>query len=353
MDNIIRMEKIVKVFPPDVIALDSVSVEFIKGELHAVVGENGAGKSTLMKILFQLEHQNAGKIFYRDKPIKFSTPGEAISHGIGMVHQEIMLISEYSIWENIILGKEPTKTFGRIDKNLSIDAVQQIIDDFKFNLDAKSIVNDISIAAKQKVEILKLMYRNVEVLILDEPTAVLTPQEIPHLFDELKLLCRRGKTIIFISHHLDEVMHISDRITVLRKGNKVATVDTGCTNKKELARMMVNRDVIFDPLRTKKETGEIVCSVNNLSYSDAFGKQRLKNINFYVKKSEIVGIASVEGNGQFELVNCLIGISQADSGRFMITNSNLINSPILQRRKLMGFVPQDRVKMGASVNDTT
>ncbi len=254
METIIEMKDIIKVFPPNVVALDNVSVEFRKGEIHAIIGENGAGKSTLMKVLYGLEQASNGEILHLGKQVHFSEPGEAIKAGIGMVHQEILLIQEYSIWENIILGTEPVGKFGKIDHKRARKLVLDKVDEFEFNLNPDSKVEDISIAARQKVEILKLLYRNVDVLILDEPTAVLTPQEIPQLFDELRRLRDTGKTILFISHHLDEVITLSDRITVMRKGEKVATVEANETNKEELARMMVGREVLFSSQREKKNS---------------------------------------------------------------------------------------------------
>ncbi|HPO59430.1 MAG TPA: ATP-binding cassette domain-containing protein, partial [Anaerolineaceae bacterium] len=224
MDNLIEMRDIVKVFPPHVVALDRVTVSFKPGEIHSIVGENGAGKSTLMKVLYGLEHRDAGEIIYRGQPVAFRNPGEAIEAGIGMVHQEILLINEYKVWENVVLGQEPVNWFGKIDENRARQQVQQKIEEFQFNLNPDAVVDEISIAARQKVEILKLLYRNVSVLIMDEPTAVLTPQEIPQLFNELRRLRDNGHTILFISHHLEEVLELSDRITVMRRGKLIDTV---------------------------------------------------------------------------------------------------------------------------------
>jgi len=195
---LIEMQHIVKVFPPDVVALNDVTVAFRQGEIHAIVGENGAGKSTLMKVLYAMEMMNSGQIFYHQEPVNFISTGDAIANGIGMVHQEILLIPEYSIWQNVVLGLEPVKQLGKIDEKKAVTEVQKKIDEFGFNLDPKAMVRDISVAAQQKVEILKLLYRNVSVLIMDEPTAVLTPQEIPQLFNELRRLRDNGHTILFL-----------------------------------------------------------------------------------------------------------------------------------------------------------
>jgi general nucleoside transport system ATP-binding protein len=349
METIIEMKDMVKVFPPNVVALDSVTTDFRKGEIHAIVGENGAGKSTLMKVLYGLESKNSGEITYKGQPVHFKGPGEAIAAGIGMVHQEILLIQQYTIWENIVLGIEPVNFLGKIKQAEARRSVQQKIDEFKFNLNPDDKVEDISIAARQKVEILKLLYRNVEVLILDEPTAVLTPQEIPQLFSELQRLRDNGKTILFISHHLDEVLTLSDRITVMRKGKKIATVEAKDTNKEDLARMMVGRDVLFLSKRTVKQPGPVVFSMENLTYIDSAKRTRLDNINLQVRSGEIVGIAGVEGNGQFELVNSIMGLTRPTSGKILVNERELISADILERRKFVSFVSQDRSKMGAAV----
>ena len=349
METIIEMKDIVKVFPPNVVALDAVNTDFRKGEIHAIVGENGAGKSTLMKVLYGLESNNGGEIRFRGQQVNFRDPGEAIAAGIGMVHQEILLIQEYTIWENVVLGIEPSGLFGKINQLQARRNVQQKINEFNFNLNPDDKVEDISVAARQKVEILKLLYRNVEVLILDEPTAVLTPQEIPQLFSELQRLRDTGKTILFISHHLDEVLTLSDRITVMRKGKKIATVDASDTNKEDLARMMVGRNVLFLSQRETKQPGQVVFSIENLTYLDGNKHKRLDNLKLQVRAGEIVGIAGVEGNGQFELVNSIMGLSHPSSGRIQVNSNDLTKAEILERRKFISFVSQDRSKMGAAV----
>lgn len=349
METIIEMNNIVKVFPPNIVALDKVTVEFKKGEIHAIVGENGAGKSTLMKVLYALESTNEGDILYKNKAVHFKGPGEAMAAGIGMVHQEILLIQEYTVWENIVLGIEPVGLFGKIDREKARKSVRQKIEEFKFNLNPDDVVENISIAARQKVEILKLLYRNVEVLILDEPTAVLTPQEIPQLFSELKRLRDNGKTILFISHHLDEVLELSDRITVMRKGQKIATVDAKDTNKVELAKMMVGRNVLFLSKRKPQQPGSAVVSIEDLTYIDSKKRTRLEKVNLQIRAGEVVGIAGVEGNGQFELVNSIMGLINPTDGKILVKGNDLKNADILERRKFISFVSQDRSKMGAAV----
>lgn len=349
VENLIEMQNIVKVFPPSLVALDNVTVEFRKGEIHAIVGENGAGKSTLMKILYGMEERGAGEILHHGKPIHFKQPGDAIASGIGMVHQEILLIPEYTVWENVVLGVEPRNVWGRLDAAKAQAQVAQKIEEFQLNLNPTALVEDISVAARQKVEILKLLFRNVSVLILDEPTAVLTPQEIPQLFSELRRLKDNGHTILFISHHLDEVIELSDRTTVLRKGQKIATVETASTSKRELAQMMVGREVIFSSIANQGQPGEVVFSVENLNHAHHNGHQFLKDINFAVRAGEIVGVAGVEGNGQLELVNAIMGLLEHTSGRISVNGKEITHLPILERRKLISFVSQDRGKMGASI----
>ncbi len=348
MSELIEIRNLVKIFPPNVIALNDVSVYFHEGEIHALIGENGAGKSTLMKILYGMQPADSGQILINGKTVQFANPGEAIAARIGMVHQEILLINEYTVWENVVLGMEPVGLFHRIDRDKARQQVRTKIDEFQFNLDPDARVADLSVAARQKVEILKLLFRNVSILILDEPTAVLTPQEIPQLFDELRRLRDDGHTILFISHHLDEVIELSDRITVLRKGQKVATIDTKDVTEKMLAEMMVGREVIFDKIKDGIPPGVAVLDCQNISLrSPITNKMLLQNISFQVHASEIVGIAGVEGNGQLELVEVMMGLRAADQGSLKINGSDLSGSSILERRKFMAFVSQDRSRMGA------
>ena len=351
-NKFIEMQNIVKVFPPDVVALNNVSVDFREGEIHAIVGESGAGKSTLMKILYAMENKNAGQIYYKGQLIQFSSTKDAIANGIGMVHQEILLIPEYSIWENVVLGLEPVKSFGKIDQEKAIRSVQSKIDEFGFNLTPTELVENISVAAQQKVEIVKLLYRNVSVLIMDEPTAVLTPQEIPQLFNELRRLRNNGRTIIFISHHLDEVLTLSDRVTVLRRGRYIGTVDSKGTSKEVLAKMMVGREVLFSSIRKKKEKGTESFKVSQLSYKDKDNFVRLQDINFNVSSGEIVGIAGIEGNGQFELVNTIMGLIQPQEGKIFIGGKDITYMNILDRRKMLSYVSQDRKSMGSSATNS-
>jgi ABC-type uncharacterized transport system ATPase subunit len=349
MTDIIALHDIVKVYPPSVLAVDDVSVTFRKGEIHSLVGENGAGKSTLMKLLYGLVPFDSGRIVFDGATVHFRDPGDAIAQGIGMVHQEIELIPQYRVWENVVLGAEPVRAWGRLDGRRAIEAVRGKIEEFRFNLDPLARVDEISVAARQKVEILKLLYRNVSVLILDEPTAVLTPQEIPQLFAELKRLRDGGHTILFISHRLDEVLSLSDRITVMRKGKKIATVAAAETSKEALAQMMVGRQVIFTSRREEHPRGEIVFEARNLSRERADGLRLLDAVSFTVHSGEIVGIAGVEGNGQFELVNALMGLIEPSGGSAWVKGRDITELSILERRRLVSFVSQDRGGMGSSL----
>jgi len=343
------MRGITKVFPPDVMALEDVSVSFRQGEIHAIVGENGAGKSTLMKVLYGQERATRGAVFLQGRPVHFREPGEAIARGLGMVHQEILLVPEYTVWENVVLGAEPATAFGRLDAAQARARVQAKIAEFGFALDPDARAGEISVAARQKIEILKLLYRAVSVLILDEPTAVLTPQEIPQLFDELRRLRDSGQTILFISHHLDEVLALSDRVTILRKGRKVDTVSAAGLSKTQLAQLMIGREIAFTRRRSPGERGPVVAALHDLTYVDGEGRERLKAFSLDVHAGEIVGVAGVEGNGQLELVNVLIGLAPASSGRFCLNGHDLTHASILERRRHMAFVPQDRRAQGASV----
>lgn len=349
MGDIIEMKDIFKIFPPNLVALDDVSLTFKEGEIHAIVGENGAGKSTLMKILYGMQPADKGEIYLKGNKVKFNDPGEAIAAGIGMVHQEILLIPQYTVWENVVLGKEPVKFLDHLDMKLARAQVKAKIEEFHLNLDPDVKVADLSVAARQKVEILKLLFRNVSVLIMDEPTSVLTPQEVPQLFGELKRLRDDGHTIMFISHHLDEVLELSDRVTVLRKGHKVGTIETSVATKPGLAQMMVGREVIFEAIRDTHKPGDVLFEIKDLNYTDSNKKPRLQNINLKVKAGEIVGVAGVEGNGQLELVNVIMGLLKPQSGVIRAQGADITDLPILEKRRRIAFVTQDRANMGACV----
>jgi simple sugar transport system ATP-binding protein len=345
--------RIRKTFPPATLALDDVSLSCERGEIHAIVGENGAGKSTLMKVLYGLEHADSGTIEFDGRRLAIRSPRDALAAGIGMVHQELVQVPEFTVWENVVLGIEPVGPFGSLNANDAARYVQSRIDEFGFGLRAGARLGDLSVAARQKIEILKLLCRDVRVLILDEPTAVLTPQEIPPFFDELRRLRDAGRTLLFISHHLDEVLELCDRVTVLRRGVHVATRPAAELTRSELATLMVGRDV-DSQRRVERETilGPVVLQLDALRVAAADGRPALIDVSLQVHESEIVGVAGVEGNGQAELVETLIGLTAPEriAGFIQIAGVRLTrNATILERRRHLSFVPADRGGAGSAL----
>lgn len=348
----IQMKDIVKVYPPDKIALNRVSIDIRAGEIHSVIGENGAGKSTLMKVLFGLEKANEGEIFIRGGKINISTPQEAVRQGIGMVHQEFMQIGEYTVIENIVLGDEPTKR-GLLNLNASRKKLEKIMKDFKFDIPLDAKIKDISIAAQQKVEIVKLLFRDVDTLILDEPTAVLAPQEVEELFVLLRRIRGQGKTIIFISHKLNEVLEISDRITVMRQGQYVWTKNNEKLTKSDLANAMVGRSVMLTVDKQPAKPGAVIMEIEGLSMKNGAVSHRkdLDDVSFGIRTGEIVGIAGVEGNGQYELIQAVMGLLPAE-GSIRIDGKDISRLPVRERRRLIAYVPQDRKQSGSSQEES-
>lgn len=342
------MRSLIKVYPPDTLALDQVDLTIKEGEIHSLIGENGAGKSTLMKVLYGMIPASSGEISVRGRRVRYASPREAVAAGIGMVHQEFMLVPSYTIYENVILGAEPVGRLGALRNAEARRHVQSLVDRYGLNLSIDDRVRDTSVGAQQKVEILKLLYRDVGVLIMDEPTAVLTPQETSELFRRLRDLNAAGKTIIFISHKLDEVLELSDTITVMRRGRRVATWENRGLGKPDLARAMVGRDVVFSVDKPPASCGDVVFESRDLSYVDAGGRRRLDGVSFAVRRGEIVGIAGVEGNGQFELVQLVTGLTPVQSGQVKICGRDVTGVPVIERRKLMCYVPQDRKMSGSA-----
>jgi len=347
----IEMKDIYKIYPPDVLALEGVNFSLEKGEIHSLIGENGAGKSTLMKILYGMVPLSKGKIFINDAEQKIHNPSIAIELGIGMVHQEFMLIPSFKVYENVILGSEETKSFGIIDKNKVLKDLEDIERRYNFDVDLYATTSTLSVAAQQKVEILKLLYRQVDTLIFDEPTAVLTPQETEQLFEEIKNMKKMGKTIVFISHKLEEVLEISGRITVMRKGKVIATLENKNLSKNELARMMVGKEVLFNLEKKFIEPRDIIFKAENLTTdSKKRNSSTLKNVNIVVKSGEIVGIAGVEGNGQSEIIKCIIGEILPKKGKITINDRSVTTLSIRERRLLIGYIPADRKNYGLALN---
>ena len=343
--EILKLSRITKRFE-NIVANDDIDLEIKKGETHCLLGENGAGKTTLMKILFGLYSPDHGSIFIDGRLVDIQNPSQAIDLGIGMIHQSFMLVDLLSVVENIVAGHEPRKAIF-LDMAKAKKDVQELSNKYGLRVDPDAKIEDISVGEQQRVEILKALYRNIDILILDEPTSVLTPQEVEELFSVLKKLKADGKTIIFITHKLKETMAISDRITVLRSGKKVGTVDKAETNPGELARMMVGRDVILNIVKKEKKPGGIILQIKNLSASNQISHLRLKNINLALKEGEIVGIAGVAGNGQLELEEVLMGLRETDKGEILLNNVNITKASTAKRRESgIVHIPSNRLKRG-------
>lgn len=344
--KIIEMSGIHKSFP-NVKALQDSSFNLYPGEIHSIVGENGAGKSTMMKILYGIYTPDEGTIRIRDKTVHSLTASEAIEWGIGMVHQEFMLVQEFTVLENIILGCEPRKPCGRINFKSAREAIGKYTSTYKLAIHPNRKARDISVGEAQRVEIIKTLYRGAEVLILDEPTAVLTPQESIKLFDILENLRKDGKSIIFISHKLNEVMAISDRITVMRHGRHIATLPKSETTIPELAKLMVGRDVFLNTQRTEGKAGDLLLSVQNVYVPGERELSKLRGLSLDIYKGEILGIAGVDGNGQQELVEALTGLRPVERGRVLFREREIQNlSPLAIRERGISHIPEDRNTRG-------
>lgn len=349
--TVLQMNHIMKIYGNGVVANEDVSLELRKGEIHAMLGENGAGKSTLMKVLFGLEAPDQGEIILKGQPTTIKSPQDAISKGIGMVHQHFMLVPSLTVAENIILGVAPKKGLF-IDMDKAVKAAEDIAKEYNFDIDVRQKVEEIPVGIKQKVEILKALYRGAEILILDEPTAVLTPQETDELFIQLMKLREKGHTIIFISHKLDEIKKICDRATIMRNGRSMGTYDVKDISTQEMSRLMVGREVSlkFD----KKEqhlTDDVFMRVRNLTVHNAQGVLKVDNLSFDLKGGEILGIAGVEGNGQSELIDTLTGLNKNYSGEVKIKGEDIAKDSIEDIRELkLAHIPEDRMTSGCAGN---
>lgn len=352
MSSLLEMRKITKVYPNGVLANDAVDFEVKKGEIHALVGENGAGKTTLMKILFGLELPDEGEVYYKGQRLQITSPLQAIKNGIGMVHQHFMLAPSLTVTENIVLGVEPRKGF-RFDWDTAVQTVQELAERYNLHVDPEAKIRDIPIGMRQKVEILKALLRGAELLVLDEPTAVLTPQETDELFASLIELKRQGHTMIFISHKLNEVKQITDRITVMRGGRLVGVRNTADVTEADISRLMVGRDVLLRVEKPPAKPREKVLEVENLSYFTPEGKPILDNVSLTVRAGEIVGIAGVEGNGQRELVEVLTGLRTAHGGVFKLAGETIRTGTPHRLRKLgVAHIPEDRLLHGVAAEAT-
>jgi general nucleoside transport system ATP-binding protein len=343
---VLELRGITKRFP-GVLANDHVDLDLTRGEVHALLGENGAGKSTLMNVLYGLYHPDEGEIFIKGKRITIDSPKAAIEHGIGMVHQHFMLIPVMTVAENIVLATEPRRGGVFLDYDAAIQRVRDLAASFNFAIDADAKVQDITVGQQQRVEILKALYRGAEILILDEPTAVLTPQEADELFGILKTLQREGMSIIFISHKLREVLEIADRVTVLRRGKKVDTVPREGATRDTLARLMVGREVLLRVEKRPAHPGEPLMTVEGLRVVDDRGLEAVRGVSFDVHAGEIVGIAGVDGNGQTELIDALTGLRMPAEGRIVVGGEDLTNANASTRLDSgMGHIPEDRQRRG-------
>ncbi|PLR69809.1 MULTISPECIES: ABC transporter ATP-binding protein [Bacillaceae] len=345
MEYVIEMLGIRKEFP-GIVANDNINLQVKKGEIHALLGENGAGKSTLMNVLFGLYQPEKGEIRVKGNAVNITNPNIANDLGIGMVHQHFMLVNNFTVTENIILGNEPTKT-GKINLKDAEKQVKEISEKYGLAVNPSAKISDISVGMQQRVEILKTLYRGAEILIFDEPTAVLTPQEIKELITIMKALIKEGKSIILITHKLKEIMEVCDRVTVIRKGEGIGTVNVAETNPNELAALMVGREVLFTTEKMEAHPKEEVLKIDNLVVKDSRNVTVIDSLNLSVKAGEIVGIAGVDGNGQSELIEAITGLMSSESGSILLNGKDISNQrPRSITEAGVGHIPQDRHKHG-------
>ena len=342
----VSMQNITKRFPL-VVANDAVDFDLSWGEVHALIGENGAGKSTLMKILYGLQEQDEGQILIDGKPVRFRSPKDAIALGIGMVHQHFMLVEPLTVAENIVLGSEPTSGVA-LNYASARKRTAELIEQFGFDIKPDTKIEDLPVGFQQQVEILKTLYRNARILIMDEPTAVLTPQETRKLFGFIRDYAAQGNAVVFISHKLDEVMEICDRMSVMRDGKMIGTVKREDTDQRQLANMMVGREVILRVEKSEATPGEVGLELKHLTVNSALKDKPIVNsVSFTVRRGEIVGIAGIEGNGQSELVECIAGLLPADSGEILLEGRSATLENAKERREEgLSHIPEDRYERG-------
>ncbi|MGE5553881.1 MAG: ABC transporter ATP-binding protein [Betaproteobacteria bacterium] len=345
MEPIVRLRGITKRFP-GVLANDGIDLDIMPGTVHALLGENGAGKTTLMNILYGLYQPDEGEIFIRGERVRVTDPNVAIRHGIGMVHQHFMLIPPFTVAENIVLGKEPRRGLN-LDLKRAVKAVEELSARYGLKVDPWSRVESISVGMQQRVEILKALYRGAEVLILDEPTAVLTPQEVRELKMIVDSLAAQGKAIIFITHKLKEIMEMAQVVTVIRRGRVIKTLPTAGTNPRELASLMVGREVILEVRKAPAQLGEEALRIEGLTANNNRRLPALRGVDLEVRRGEILGIAGVDGNGQTELVEVLTGLRPATGGRVLLKGREVTRLRTRPRlRAGLGHIPEDRQKRG-------
>jgi general nucleoside transport system ATP-binding protein len=344
---VLEMRGITKRFPTGTLANDAIDLDVRRGEIHALLGENGAGKSTLMNILYGLVPPDAGEILIDGRAVTIRDPADAIARGIGMVHQHFMLVPVLSVAENVVLGNEIVRAGQFLDLDQAAKHIKLFAEKLGFDIEPASRIDQLSVGQQQRVEILKAIYRNARILVLDEPTAVLTPQETREIFDVLRRLRSEGASIIFISHKLDEVMEIADRITVIRRGKVVGSRRPGETNENDLAELMVGRAVSLRVDRGSSHPGEIALEVTGLRAKDDRGHEAVRGLDLIVRVGEIVGIAGVAGNGQDEIVESLMGLRRPTAGTIRLAGHDVTRATVDQRRdRGMSFVPADRHRFG-------
>lgn len=351
-DYIIEMLHITKKFP-GIIANDDITLRLKKGEIHALLGENGAGKSTLMSVLFGLYQAENGEIRKNGKSVKINNPNDANELGIGMVHQHFKLVEIFTVLENIILGVEPNK-MGFLQRKQAREKVLKLSEQYRLKVDPDAFIEKISVGMQQRVEILKMLYRKNDILIFDEPTAVLTPQEIDEFMEIMRGFAREGKSILFITHKLNEIIAVADRCTILRKGKLVGTVAIKDTTKEELSRMMVGRDVLFKVDKKVSKPGNVVLFVRDITVPSKTHKNNaVKNVSFDVKAGEIVCLAGIDGNGQTEFISALTGLEKLSSGSITLCGRDITKATIRTRSKSgMSHIPEDRQKHGLVLDYT-
>jgi ABC-type uncharacterized transport system ATPase subunit len=347
MEDAVRLSGITKRFP-GVVANDDVDLAVERGSVHALLGENGAGKTTLMNVLYGLYEPTSGRVLVDGEERDFASPREAIDAGIGMIHQHFMLVGPMSVTENIVLGNEPRKWGGLVvDEDRAREAVIDLRERYGFDVDPDAAVEEVSVGVRQRVEILKALYRGAEVLIMDEPTAVLTPQEVEDLFTVFEELTDQGKTIIFITHKLGEAMEAADEITVLRDGKNVGTVDAATADQESLAEMMVGREVLMEVDMPPAEPGDPILEVSDLSVRNDRGVDAVRDLSLSLREGEILGIAGVDGNGQAELVEAVSGLRTPEAGSIRLGEESITDWSRLERiRNGMAYIPEDRQERG-------
>ncbi len=352
MSAVVEMRNITKIYPNGVVANNGVDFVVQKGEIHALIGENGAGKSTLMNVLYGLIPPTSGELRINGELQRFTSPSDAIAVGVGMIHQHFMLIPSFSVAQNVVLGFEP-KRKGFIDEDAAIGITKDLSKQYGLKVFPEALVRDISVGMQQRVEILKLLYQGADILILDEPTAVLTPQETTDLFVSVRKLVSMGKTVIFITHKLNEVQEVSERFTVMRRGKHITAMETKGVTQETMASLMVGREVILQTKKAPCSPGKEVLQVSDLSLCDFQGIPRLRNLNFSIRAGEILGVAGVEGNGQTELVEIISGLREASSGSVKILGNELMGMNPLQIRNYgLGHIPEDRTANGYAAKST-